>query len=347
MKKYLSIVLTVLFVAITASLVLFDTNVLTKGPSRTEPPQSTSGTEGLTDAPLVGETVSQNNYGLPEGNYSKGLLYALDDNGSQYYIAGIGSCKDTDIIVSPTYRGKPIVGIRDRAFEYNDTIESFSVIRDTEGKNSLFYIGIRAFYSCQKLKRVTISAQTLSLPSEVFANCPKLKEIDISKTKIYSIGTGAFKMCTSLRSISLSPVSWTILDEVFSGCAALESITLPSYMTNLGESVFRGCTSLKSVVLPDNLKKIPNSTFFGCLALTEITIPDTVTAISDSAFRTCVSLKSLNIPKNVSDIALNAFTGCISLEDISVSKQNGHFYVDDGKLISKSDDKVIFERTSN
>ena len=48
---------------------------------------------------------------------SEGLEYKLSGDGTYYFVKGIGSCTDTDIVIPDTYEGKPVKEIGERAFE--------------------------------------------------------------------------------------------------------------------------------------------------------------------------------------------------------------------------------------
>ena len=48
--------------------------------------------------------------------YSEGLKYTLSSDGTYYSVTGIGTCKDTDIIIPETYKDLPVTTIGDSAF---------------------------------------------------------------------------------------------------------------------------------------------------------------------------------------------------------------------------------------
>jgi len=52
----------------------------------------------------------------------------------------------------------------------------------------------------------------------------------------------------------------------------LKSITIPSKVTNIGNSVFEGCSSIKSITLPSKVTRIEECTFKDCKKLKTITI---------------------------------------------------------------------------
>lgn len=105
--------------------------------------------------------------------------------------------------------------------------------------------------------------------------------LDLSKTKVETIGKSAF-----------------------SGCSGITGVILPSTLKELGSkdsgSVFNRCSSIEFFrvaggdsnaifELPENLEIIGNQSFSGCVGLpdgTEITIPESVTYLGNQAFDT-------------------------------------------------------------
>lgn len=91
----------------------------------------------------------------------------------------------------------------------------------------------------------TLSAtQPVYIAASAFAYCYSLREIELRKTKLATIGNSAFAYCYSLRSIDLSGTT-TIGNSAFTYCQSLLSVTIPSTVTSLGNSVFSYCNSLK------------------------------------------------------------------------------------------------------
>ena len=94
------------------------------------------------------------------------------------------------------------------------------------------------------------------------------------------------------------------------------SITIPDYVTSIGERAFEGCANLTSVTIPDSVTSIGERAFYGCRSLTSITIPDSVTLIGSYAFSGCSSLTSIEIGNGVTSISSYAFAYCSSLTSI-------------------------------
>lgn len=83
---------------------------------------------------------------------SKGLEYALDSYGKSYIVSGIGTCKDTDIVIPAAYNGLPVTSIDENAF-WNCSSLTSVVIPD-----SVTWIDDYAFDFCSSLESITVSS---------------------------------------------------------------------------------------------------------------------------------------------------------------------------------------------
>lgn len=80
--------------------------------------------------------------------YTRGLEYALNEDGESYTVTGIGTAQTLTLKIPDTYKGKPVTAIGDTAFE-NCTIITTAKIPD-----SITTIGFRAFNECTNLTSV-------------------------------------------------------------------------------------------------------------------------------------------------------------------------------------------------
>ena len=81
---------------------------------------------------------------------SEGLRYELSEDGTGYEVVGIGSCKDTDLVIPSTYDNLPVTAIGRWAFagcesltsiSFNGTIAQWNAI---EKKDSSWKSGVPA-----------------------------------------------------------------------------------------------------------------------------------------------------------------------------------------------------------
>ena len=96
--------------------------------------------------------------------WSGAFEFTLNDDGVSYSITGIGTCRDTDIVIPSTYKGLPVTSIGDYAFSDCDSLESIQI------SNGVTSIGDYAFDDCDLL---TIYCEATSKPSgwDYWWNC--------------------------------------------------------------------------------------------------------------------------------------------------------------------------------
>lgn len=147
----------------------------------------------------------------------QGLLLRLSDSGDYYNVVGIGSCKDTDLVIPASYNGLPIYIIAPNAF---DNCEGLVSVTISEG---IFEIGSGAFQKIDSLISVTI-------PSSVG-----------------TVGNNAFLGCVNLQNVTIAEGVLRYGAEAFFGCRSLKTITIPKGAEFIGEWIFDGCDSLTDV----------------------------------------------------------------------------------------------------
>ncbi len=259
---------------------------------------------------------------------SKGLEYRVNtkDGGNSYLVAGIGSCKDTDIVIPETHDGKPVTAIGRAFYEYRGLT---SIIIP----NSVTSIEEYAFYHCYGLTSIVIPDSVTSIGDRAFDGCERLTSVTIGRG-MTSIGTGVFSGCSELTSIIIPDSVTSIGTQAFRECSRLTSIDIPGSVTSIGLYAFYGCSGLISIVIPDSVTSIEDQAFYNCSGLQSVTIGNGVTSIGNSAFSGCSKLTSITIPDNVTSIGSSAFAGCSNLKEV-------HFENPDGWRVSKR------ENTSN
>ena len=122
---------------------------------------------------------------------TQGLTYKLNSDKKSYYVSGIGTATDKDIIIADIYEGLPVTSIGDYAFRYRDSLMSI-VIPD-----SVTSIGDYAFENCTGLTSVTIGNSVTGIGWGAFRNCTDLTSIVIPDS-VTSIGSYVFYNCTGL-----------------------------------------------------------------------------------------------------------------------------------------------------
>jgi hypothetical protein len=160
------------------------------------------------------------------------------------------------------------------------------------------------------------------------------------------------RLCVTMCGLFLlSPVLWAqytleystnesgITLTNFSGTPV--DVTVPSFVTTIGDNAFYECYSLTSVTIPQSVAVIGDSAFYGCTNLATVTISNGVATIEGSAFTGCANLTSIAIPASVTNIGYAAFSPCASLAAITVDTNNPAYTSVLGVLFDIGQDTLI------
>ena len=130
-----------------------------------------------------------------------------------------------------------------------------SEVEDVEIPASVRRIDARAFYECEKLRRVSFQpgSRLESVGEECFHKSG-IAEIALPDA-LRGIEYDAFAECRSLRHIRL-PEGLAFIGKYGFWDCALESVELPGSLRTVGKGAFAWCTSLKSVRLCEGLEAL-------------------------------------------------------------------------------------------
>ena len=111
----------------------------------------------------------------------------------------------------------------------------------------------------------------------------------------------------------------------------ITNITIPSYVTSIGNNVFNGCRNLRTVTFggDSKLSNIGKNAFRDCYALQNIEIPNGVTNIDIYAFAGCWSLTRIKLPNAISTIKGHTFDDCNNLESVTFGSSSQLVAIED------------------
>ena len=220
-----------------------------------------------------------------EDSWSEGLAYEEQTRNGEivYVVSGIGSCKDTDVYIPPTYRGYPVVAIGKEAF-LNVLIDFVSV------PSTVKEIGEYAFFNCS-VKRVELSEGVEVIGDSAFAVAYYLEEINFPST-LKTIGSYAF-CATDLTQVILPDSVTEVHGHAFTSCLHVTEIRLSANLTEIKAYMLEGVPNVKSIELPRGIERIGEWAFMQCSRLETVTLYHGVLQIDDNIFEYCEDIKEI------------------------------------------------------
>ena len=296
--------------------------------------------------------VACNNDDVQKGVEStQGLEFKLNKDEKSYTLAGIGTCKEENIVVD-YYKGYPVTEIARNAMSRTNSIKTLTI------GDSVTMIGEMSFYSCENLAKINIGKGVQTIGKNAFEKCVSLVEVEIP-AGIDNIPMRAFGDCTSLERVVIGEDVDEISRYAFENCSSLYSITIPSKMKYVRENAFLGCNNLVEVINHSSLEFTKGSEENGRVAYyalkihkgeselvykedyifysadktnylvkylgekTDITLPDDIDGeayvIAPYAFYNNTKVNSIKFGKKIAGIGKNAFGGATSLKKVELS----------------------------
>lgn len=179
--------------------------------------------------------------------------------------------------------------IGDRAFESDALITKLTLPKNVTD------IGAYAFYRCNNLEDVTFVTgdEPLDIGEYAFGEAHYLYSVTLP-SNLRSMGTGVFAQNTRLKYVyfaetqTAGTVGLEIPAYAFVGATVMTDVTVPAYVTAIGERAFRN-TSVRSVLF-------------------EGTEADDGLVIGKEAFAELTTLKVIDLPNNLTEIGEGAFS---------------------------------------
>lgn len=220
---------------------------------------------------------------------------------------------------------KAVTSIGGSAFK-NDT--RLHLVHIKNGQDSdLTSIGASAFEGCTALEDFC-SDEGFVLPDNLetigekaFYRCKSIAQVDMSETKVNTVGAHAFEGCTGIR-----------------------DLVTGEKLAKIEEGAFAGCTKLSSISFVNRVRmQIGSRAFKGCIALKQLVLPQSVSVLEDGAFQDCTRLISVTIDDEYIDIKGNPFSNHAD-ELIIIAKEGSNAYVFAQNNGIKTPDKDAFYR---
>ncbi len=214
----------------------------------------------------------------------------------------------TSVVIPETYQGKAVTKILAKAFEGTE-IEEITIPK------SITEMGSDAFFSCQKLKKVTFTG-TIDQWAEIKFVNEHANPISASKKLIINgseVTTANFTTATKIG------------DYAFCNYTPLTSVDLGDNVVTVGVSAFDGCSKIANLTLGDKVERFEYRAFGTCSSLTSVVFTDSVTTLCAESFRDCGSLQSIYIPASVTLIEKAAFNYDSALKSAVFEVTEGWF----------------------
>ncbi len=188
-----------------------------------------------------------------------------------------------------------------------------------------------AFNNCDRLRRLVIGDNTVSIGEKVTYDTPMLMEVIMLCNEVPATDGDAWDEETTIavfhtpnairEHLAGSRVYYTRGDSISSPFAddavlhamAEQRIYTTNDMPDLNslENVLNGNTAIKQfneLMVAYNVKTLENNSFNGCSSLEEVGLPFYLESISEDAFKGCTSLMEINVPcDSVPLLATDAF----------------------------------------
>ena len=156
---------------------------------------------------------------------SIGLTYQqFSDN--TYAVTGIGTCRDTHIVIPTIYLGCPVTRIKKNAFREIDYIEKVTI------SNMIEEIGHSAFYGCKNLKSVHIPRSVYYIGDSAFQLCENLSDVFFEIQTLENIDDLDFEV----SALTIGKYAFWMTD--------IDHFKISDNISSVGAYAFGGCNNL-------------------------------------------------------------------------------------------------------
>ncbi|MDA7676472.1 leucine-rich repeat domain-containing protein [bacterium] len=178
-------------------------------------------------------------------NEANGDPLEYEIEGETVAVVGCDKNASGELVIPPSYNGKPVISIGSYAFNSCSSLSSVTI------PDSVTSIGRFAFGYCSGLTSVTIPDSVTSIEQDAFWGCSNLMSVAIPDS-VTSIENMTFRNCGNLTSVIIGNKVTSIGRWAFKDCRNLTNVTIPDSVTQIGSWAFSGCSSLKSITFEGN-----------------------------------------------------------------------------------------------
>lgn len=213
-----------------------------------------------------GKSVFASDSSLASFNYADGKMSEVPEG-------FFSACSRLGTVTLPS----TVTKIGKSAFQGCNTLTTVNGIQNVEE------IGANAFNACAKLANFTLPTKLKKIEEGAFGYCWTLENLSFG-SDLESIGNRAFTACQAMTSVDLSNTKVTSIGDVAFMNSNIASIKFPTTLKKIGEQCFDQCSKLEVVDFNSGLEEIGESALADCNALRKVFIPSSVTKIAPSAF---------------------------------------------------------------
>lgn len=296
--------------------------------------------EATTNTIILTGTITYNNVKYSdkkEIQFSPGLEYMLNADGTAYHVIGIGTCSDKDVKIPSIYNQLPVTSINDNAFSGCYGLENLKI------PNSITDIGVSAFNGCYYLQEITLSKSIKNVGKYAFSGCSNLWKVSYNGTIEDWCGINF----ENLDSNPMSQASSFNIKKEAGIYDRVSKISIPETITTIKQYQFAGFDDATDIELPDTITSVEKDAFLECASLkyneynycsylgnktnpylvliklsdktatNMITHPDTK-VIATNAFGIHNTITNMTIQNKVTHIGDEAFSLCGKLLELSI-----------------------------
>lgn len=153
----------------------------------------------------------------------------------------------------------------------------------------------------------------------------------------YTVETAPFdSIRKDITSIVVEEGITKLGQDVFHGCYET-TISLGNTITIIGYGAFKVNVRLEEFVCPPSLTEIGSYAFDNCISLQSITMNEGLETIRIGLFHN-TALKQLDIPASVTTLY---GLGYYAFDSVTISENNSKYFVEDGAIYTKGDNKYL------